>query len=87
MEASKTHTLHLDGREKLAVTGLEEVVSSNASGLVLKTCAGTITVTGAGINITRLSLDEGVAVAEGSFDSFKYSDSSKARGLAGKLFK
>jgi len=86
-ETKRSHSVHMDNRNKITVTGLEEVVSSNTSGLVLRTSQGLLTVAGSAINISKLNIEEGVLAADGSFDSLKYSDSSKKRGLANKLFK
>jgi sporulation protein YabP len=69
----KPHTLTIDGRDKGMLTGVEKVISSNETGLVLETGAGGLTITGAGLKINKFDMDSGALVFEGTVNSVRYS--------------
>ena len=66
------HRVELEGRDKLTVSGVEDVERFDEGCIVMATCEGTLIVTGEGLHIGKLSLDGGelqvdgrVAVVEG----------------------
>ena len=66
------HRVELEGRDKLTVSGVEDVERFDEGCIVMSTCEGTLIVTGEGLHIGKLSLDGGelqvdgrVAVIEG----------------------
>lgn len=79
------HTLTLAGRTSAVVTGVEDVECFNEQIVVLRTSLGALTLTGEGLNISRLSLDEGKLVVEGEIASAEYSHVRKG-GFWGKVF-
>ena len=82
------HTLFLKGRSAATVTGVEDVDCFNEQIVVLRTPLGALTLTGDGLNISQLSLDEGRLIVEGEIASVEYSQQRKAgkSGLLGRLF-
>ena len=82
------HTLFLKGRSAATVTGVEDVDCFNEQIVVLRTPLGALTLTGDGLNISQLSLEEGRLVVEGEITSVEYSQQRKMgrSGLLGKLF-
>ena len=53
------HRLQLEGREKLSVSGVEDVVRFDENCIVTTTSAGTLIITGEELHIGKLSLDGG----------------------------
>ena len=83
----KPHAVTLTDRKKLSITGVEDVDCFNEQIVVLRTPLGTLTVAGAGLNISRLSLEEGRVEIEGEVDALEYSGGKKGGGLLGRLFR
>ena len=53
------HRLELTGRERLTVSGVEDVERFDETGIVMSTGAGMLVVTGENLHIEKLSLDGG----------------------------
>ena len=85
--AGGLHRLELDGRERLVVSGVEDVERFDESGIVMSTSAGILTVIGEGLHIGKLSLDGGELHVDGRIDSLTYEEStSGGGGLLRRLF-
>ena len=56
-DGGQVHRLQLDGREKLTMSGVEDVERFDDTCIVLTTCAGTLVVSGEALHIGKLSLD------------------------------
>jgi len=76
------------GREKLTVSGVEDVERFDENGIVMSTAEGTLVVTGAELHIGKLSLDGGELHVDGRIDSVSYEDAPQERGggFLGRLF-
>lgn len=84
----QTHHLIMEGREKLSLSGVEDVESFDENMIVMYTSKGLLTIRGAGLHIERLSLEGGEVNVEGFVDSLEYQDEDKSRhGLFSRLFK
>ena len=74
------HRLELVGRERLVVSGVEDVDRFDETGIVMSTAAGTLVVTGEDLHIGKLSLDGGELHVDGRSDSVTYEDEGQSRG-------
>ena len=75
-----SHRLELEGRERLTITGVEDVERFDETGIVMSTTAGTLVVTGEDLHIGKLSLDGGELHVDGRIDSVTYEDEGQSRG-------
>ena len=66
------HRLELTGRERLTVSGVEDVER-------LSTAAGVLVVTGENLHIDKLSLDGGELHVDGRIDSIAYEEGEAER--------
>jgi len=81
------HRLELDSRERLIVSGVEDVERFDENMVVMSTSAGTLVVTGEELHIGKLSLEGGELHVDGHIDSLAYEDHSGSRGgLLQRLF-
>lgn len=81
------HRLELEGRERLTVSGVEDVERFDEMSIVMSTTAGVLTITGEGLHIGQLSLEGGELHVDGRVDSISYEDGETARGgLLRRLF-
>ena len=86
-QAARAHTVTLNDRRQLNITGVEGVDCFNAQIVVLRTAQGTLTVTGAGLNVSRLDLEDGRVSLEGEVDALEYTGGGKKGGALGRLFR
>lgn len=82
------HRLELEGREKLVVTGVEDVERFDEEEIVMRTTAGTLVVGGTGLHIGKLNLDGGELHVDGSIHTLLYEDQAPAgqSGFLRRLF-
>ena len=79
------HRLELDGRERLVVTGVEEVERFDEEEIVMRTTAGTLVVGGTGLHIGKLNLDGGELHVDGAIHTLLYEDNAPASSQGGLL--
>lgn len=81
------HRLELDGRERLSVSGVEDVERFDENEIVMSTTVGTLIVGGENLHIGKLSLDGGELQVDGRIDSVSYEEQAPAQGsLLHRLF-
>ena len=81
------HRLELVGRERLTVSGVEDVERFDETGIIMSTAAGTLVVTGEDLHIGKLSLDGGELHVDGRIDAVSYEDGGQERqGFFRRLF-
>ena len=74
------HRLELVGRERLTVSGVEDVERFDENGIVMSTSAGVLVVTGEDLHIGKLSLDGGELHVDGRIDSVAYEAGGREPG-------
>ena len=62
--AELSQRIELTGREKLTVTGVEDVERFDELSVVMRTVAGVLVVSGEDLHIGKLSLDGGALLVE-----------------------
>jgi sporulation protein YabP len=82
------HRLSLEGREKLIVSGVEDVERFDENEIVMNTVEGALVVTGENLHIDKLSLDGGELHVDGRVETLSYEDGAASRGggLLTRLF-
>jgi len=84
----KGHSVFLENREEMKITGVEEVDSYNENTVILSTIKGGINIKGQGLSINKLNLDDGSLLISGTINSLIYiSKGGEPKNLMGKLFK
>ena len=68
----KPYGMTIDQRKKAVVTGVTDVESFDDGAVVLHTHGGRLTLTGTGLHVSSLQLEEGRLTVEGSIDSAAY---------------
>lgn len=83
--AEKNYGLTLEKREKAVLTGVTDVESFDETSVVLHTYGGRLILTGSGLHISSLQLEEGRLALDGSIDSAAYDGQpGKKRGFLRK---
>ena len=83
---TKPHTLMLDNRKKLVITGAEDVNGFNEDAVSVKTTDGSLIIKGSGLHIDKLNLDAGDVSIEGRVDAMQYIGNGSKSKLS-KLFR
>lgn len=79
------HRLELSGRERLIVSGVEEVERFDEEEIVMRTGVGTLVVGGHNLHIGKLNLDGGELHVDGSIHTLLYED--RAAPVQGGFFR
>lgn len=82
------HSLVLEDRNKLNVTGVTDVDSFDETAIIAYTGYGELTITGTQLHICKLNIDEGELSVEGNIASMAYSEQTpKSTTFFGKMFR
>jgi len=85
VKKQKEHHLHLDKRQKLALSGITNVDTFNETEILLESVMGKMTLKGEGLHITQLNLEDETLLVEGMVRAIVYSD-EESKGAKGKRF-
>lgn len=72
MENNASHTLRLDSRSKLTVSGVTEVLSFEDTAALLETAMGQMMVEGENLQLKSLEAQTGVITIEGTVNALSY---------------
>ena len=84
------HSVQLDRRENVIVTGMLDVISFDEESVIGETEMGVIIIRGANLHVKRISLDSGELAVTGEIDGITYENprgGTKAKSLLGRMFK
>ena len=76
------HTVTIEDRGCVLLTGVEDVISFDEGAVVLSTVAGTLAIEGEGLHIKQMNVDSREFGIEGKINSLCYLDKRpRGRGL------
>ncbi|MGN0795267.1 MAG: YabP/YqfC family sporulation protein [Aristaeellaceae bacterium] len=75
----KPYGITLERREKAALTGVTDVERFDENEVVLHTHGGRLTLTGTGLHVACLQLEEGRLVVDGAIDGVQYDGGAAPR--------
>ena len=76
----RSHSIHIDDRRLISVTGVKDVDSFNEQFVQLLTEAGELRIEGAELHITKLNL-------EGEISALEYAEGEERGSLLGRIFR
>ena len=81
--------LILENREKLNVSGVNDVLSFDDEVVIMETELGLLTIKGENLKINKLNIDTSEVIVEGKISNLAYSDhqTKSEGGIFGKIFK
>lgn len=71
---NKGHSLHIENRARLELTGIEDVISFDESSVVLASTVGVLTVEGEDLHIIKMNVDSKEFGIEGKLNGVAYID-------------
>lgn len=82
------HSLIIDGRKNISVSGVTEADNFNDEEIILYTSYGQLTIKGEDLQISVLNTESGDVTASGKVNSVSYSErSTKQQGFFSKVFR
>lgn len=83
------HSLTLDNRKKLEISGVLNVDSFDEQNIIAYTDLGELSVKGKNLHISKLNLENGELIIQGNISSMVYANknSKKKQGMFSKFFK
>lgn len=89
--AASRHTVLMEEREKIAISGVLDVISFDEENVFCETEKGVMILKGANFHVTKLNLDNGELDIEGEIYNITYEDQgtfSKGKSsFLGKIFR
>jgi len=82
-----THRISMEDRNHASITGVEDVDCFNEQIVILRTPLGMLTITGSGLNISHLNLEEGRVEIDGEFEAAEYTGGKKTGGIFSRLLR
>lgn len=85
----QTHSLHLEDRRMLTVSGITDMDRFDEREIVLYTEQGELCITGRELHIRNISIEKGDLAVEGDIWGIQYGDKDKRSPLTllGRLFR
>lgn len=90
MNSSILQNIVLENREKLSISGVNDILSFDDQIVILETQLGLLTVKGENLRINKLSTDSEEVTLEGDITSLSYSEKDidrKSGSFISKIFK
>jgi len=83
---ARAHSLQMDNRERLRLTGVSDVSGFDENVIVLSTDMGELSIRGEELHIDKIDLDAGLLELRGTVCELCYEERPAASGLWKKLF-
>jgi sporulation protein YabP len=88
MTEKKQHSIIVENRKKIVLTGVKEVESFNDSDMIIITNAGALRIRGRNLEVSKVSTESGDLEMSGIVTSMHYSDTERSpNNLITKLFR
>ncbi len=83
------HNIKMEGRKKLELTGIKDVVNFNEENIILQTSMGGLSIKGSNMKVNVLNVENGDMCIEGYINSLVYISKDKAskQSILKKMFK
>ena len=80
------HTLILDSRKTLTLSGVKDILSYDEECVRLDTNMGALIIKGVQLHVNRLNLESGEVEVEGAISLMQYIESKQDKSLLQRLF-
>ena len=82
----RTHSLTLEGRNRLNISGVQDVAGFDENLVILTTAEGNLNIRGQQLHIERIDLDSGELRLQGLVQELSYDEPSRSGSLWSRLF-
>ena len=81
----RCHEVHMENRERMSLTGIDDVKGFDENTVVLATSQGELTVRGEGLHIDKIDLEAGQLAMRGHIQELSYAETVSG-GFFSRLF-
>jgi sporulation protein YabP len=88
--SSSRHSISIDRRESITVTGVTDVISFDEESVIGETDMGVIIIKGVNLHVKRINLENGELSVTGEIDGVAYENqgaTGKSKSIMGRLFR
>ena len=88
--STSRHSLQVDRREQVLVTGLIDVISFDEESVIGETEMGIVIIKGNNLHVNKINLESGELAVTGEIDGIAYENPggpAKAKSLLGRMFR
>ena len=88
--STSRHSLQVDRREQVLVTGLIDVISFDEESVIGETEMGVVIIKGNNLHVNKINLESGELSVTGEIDGIAYENPggpAKAKSLLGRMFR
>lgn len=82
----KPHSLSIENRERMSLSGVEDVSGFDENTVILTTSLGSLTIRGDGLHIGRIDLELGQLEVQGHVRELSYDEPVQRESLWTRLF-
>ena len=82
----KPHSLSIENRERMSLSGVEDVSGFDENTVILTTSLGALTIRGDGLHIDRIDLELGQLEVQGHIRELSYDEPMQRESLWTRLF-
>ena len=86
VRAAGEHSLSLESRNKMSITGVQDVGGFDENTVILTTSQGELSIYGEGLHIDRIDLETGHVLVSGKVGEIKYDEAVPSRSVWSRLF-
>ena len=87
VSVQKPHSLSLDERKNLSISGVERVDSFDEREIIMLTSGGSLIIRGSDMHMAKLELTVGEAAVTGCISELCYEETAPSGSLWSKLFR
>jgi sporulation protein YabP len=88
LEKKAVHSIIIENRRKIVLTGVKEVESFNENDMIIITTAGALRIRGRNLDVGKISVESGDLEMTGTVISIHYSDTERSpNNIITKLFR
>jgi sporulation protein YabP len=88
MERAKNHSIIVENRKRVVLSGVREVESFNENDMIIITHSGALRIRGRGLEVGKINTESGDMEISGTVTSIHYSDTERSpNNLITKLFR
>lgn len=82
---TKTHTINIDNRSGLTVTGVEDALGFDETNVIVRTSLGELCIRGDELHVERIDLDAGELEIRGKICELSYDEPKESGGFWARL--
>ena len=90
IKQKRQHKLHMEDRNRLDMTGINDVISFDLNKVVLESDYGAVVIKGDDLHVSKLSVEKGELAVDGKIFAIEYSEinsyANKKESLMTRLF-